>query len=340
MSEIDEWPYPDGAPDEGDLKVWRPLLSLTRHHTISYCRNYGIDYRDDSTNYMREFARNRVRHDLMPALKTQLNPRIAEALGRVSRTASLQADFMERQADQLWPEVAPESRPAGGILRLDRQRLAQAHPALQYVLLRRAWIALTGQHRRLTERHLAAMAYVIAAPNPGKTVTLPRGYRFTTGNRWATLQAPDASDGCPYPALSAEFRLTLPIGPIAVAVTKRDGWEVTTQAVRLPADASPDTGDPLSTYLSPDALAEGATVRTWRPGDRIQPLGMAGTRKLQDVFTDAGIPREWRNRVPLVVTPRGIAWVVGLRIAHWAALAQPNGDDRRAVLVRFEREAA
>ena len=79
MSELDAWPYPAG--EASDLRVWRPLLSLTRHHTISYCRNHRIDYRDDRTNYMREFARNRVRHDLMPALKEQLNPQIAAAWG-------------------------------------------------------------------------------------------------------------------------------------------------------------------------------------------------------------------------------------------------------------------
>ena len=335
MSELDEWPYPAGRGQS--LRVWRPLLELTRQHTISYCRNYGIDYRDDSTNYMREFARNRVRHDLMPALKEQLNPRIVEALGRLSRTASAQADYMEEQADLLWREVAPKPATEDGALHLDRERLAEAHPALQYVLLRRAWIAVTGQDRRLTERHLAAMARIVAAPGSGKTVELPRGYRFSAKGAGATLAAPPPRDDCPYPALSREFRLTLPMGPIAVAVTKQDGWEVTAQAVRLPPDAALDTGAPLAAYLSPAALAEGATVRTWRSGDRIRPLGMSGTRKLQDLFTDAGVPRGWRERMPLVVTPAGIAWVAGVRIADWAAVPTSDGGELTAVMVRFER---
>ena len=337
MRELDEWPYPAGR--EQGLRVWRPLLELTRHHTVSYCRNYGIDYRDDSTNYMREFARNRVRHDLMPALKEQLNPRIVEALGRLSRTASAQADYMEQQADLLWPDVAPEQNPGQGVLYLNRERLAKAHPALQYILLRRAWIAVTGQEKRLTERHLAAMSRIVAAPGSGKTVELPRGYRFFAKGARAMLSALQMGEACPYPPLSRPFRLTLPLGPIAVAVTKQDGWEVTTQAVRLPADASLDTGDPMAAYLSPAALAEGATVRAWQPGDRIQPLGMSGTRKLQDLFTDAGVPQSWRERAPLVVTPRGIAWVAGVRIAHWAAAPHSDGGDLPAIMVRFERSA-
>ena len=335
MSELDEWPYLAGQ--EQDLRVWRPLLALTRHHTISLCRHRRITYRDDSTNYMREFARNRVRHDLMPALKEQLNPRIVEALGRLSRTASAQADYMEEQADLLWPEVASKPVTEDGALHLDRERLAEAHPALRHILLRRAWIAVTGQDRRLTERHLAAMARLVAAPGSGKTVELPRGYRFSAKGPDATLAAPQRRDDCPYPALRREFRLTLPMGPIAVAVTKQDGWEVTAQAVRLPPDAALDTGDPMAAYLSPAALAEGATVRTWQAGDRIQPLGMSGTRKLQDLFTDAGVPRGWRERMPLVVTPAGIAWVAGVRIADWAAVPASDSGEIPAVMVRFER---
>ena len=111
---------------------------------------------------------------------------------------------------------------------------------------------------------------------------------------------------------------------------------MTAQKVTLSAGESLDSGDPMQTYASAAALAEGATVRTWQPGDRIQPLGMSGHRKLQDLFTDAGVPRDWRSRVPLVVTPSGVAWVVGVRIADWAAVQPTPGEDAEAVLLTFQ----
>ena len=55
-----------------------------------------------------------------------------------------------------------------------------------------------------------------------------------------------------------------------------------------------------------------------RPGDRFQPLGMAEPKRLQDFLVDAGVPRAARAGLPLVVAERGIVWVVGQRIAHWA----------------------
>ena len=342
MSELDPWPYPtppDVAEAEAPLQVWRPLIGLTRHHTISYCRNYGIDYRDDSTNYMRDFARNRVRLDIMPALKDQLNPRIVDALGRLSRTAAAQVDYMEQQADLLWPQLAPQPAADDGSLRLDRAGLAEAHPALRHIILRRAWVAVTGHEHRLTERHLAAMSDAASDPGSGKVIQLPRGFRFVVDSRSATLSGSGRVDDCPYPEPVREFRLTLPWGPIAVAVTRRDGWEVTAESRRVQPDTALHTGNPLTAYLSSAALAEGATVRTWQPGDRMQPLGMTGTRKLQDIFTDARIPRHWRERIPLVVTPRGIAWIVGSRIADWAAV-RPETGAVAATFIRFDSQPA
>lgn len=55
-------------------------------------------------------------------------------------------------------------------------------------------------------------------------------------------------------------------------------------------------------------------LRAWRAGDRIQPKGMGGqSKKLQDFFTDSKLSREERSRIPLLVAPEGILWVVGRR---------------------------
>ena len=361
MAEIGEWPYPE---TDSSLKVWRPLLALRRSDTIAYCRALGVDFREDSTNRMREFARNRVRLDLMPALAEQLNPQIVGALGRLSRIASVQLDYLETQAAALWPAVAPEPVGLDGSLRLDRAGLAGAHPALLPLLLRRAWRVVVGHERRLTERHLAAMGRLVMASasdggGGGKVVQLPGGYALTAAGEWVSLALAAAGDDdgdgdgdgnsdsnsvIPYPRLRGAFRLTLPMGPIAVAVTKRDGWEVTCRAAMVSEGAALDTGDPLAAYLAPDALAEGAIVRTAQAGDRMQPLGMrSGSRKLADLYREAGIPAAYRDRMPVVVTPRGIAWAVGVRIAEWAAVrgtAASGGDGVPAVLVSFGRVVA
>jgi tRNA(Ile)-lysidine synthase len=64
-------------------------------------------------------------------------------------------------------------------------------------------------------------------------------------------------------------------------------------------------------------------------------LGMAQPKKLQDFFTDARVPRDWRDRVPLVVAEQGIAWVVGYHIAEWAKIKLEGANVSPVLQVRF-----
>ena len=63
---------------------------------------------------------------------------------------------------------------------------------------------------------------------------------------------------------------------------------------------------------------------------------MTHQKKLQDFFTDAKVPRPWRDRVPLLVSAQGIAWVVGHRIAHWARVKEEETPDAPVLRVTFD----
>jgi len=94
----------------------------------------------------------------------------------------------------------------------------------------------------------------------------------------------------------------------------------------LPAEASFDAG------RIGDAPIE---VRPCQPGDRMQPLGGEGTRKLQDIFTDRKVPREQRKGIPVVLCRGEIIWIPGYRIAHGWAVDGMNG---KSVHVRIEQK--
>jgi len=82
--------------------------------------------------------------------------------------------------------------------------------------------------------------------------------------------------------------------------------------------------------LDLDALRGPATVRGWRPGDRMRPAGLGGSRKLQDLFTDRRVPRARRAHVPVVLSRGEIAWVAG--VATGEAFAATPATRRRARL--------
>jgi len=112
--------------------------------------------------------------------------------------------------------------------------------------------------------------------------------------------------------------------PAALAVPGRAafaGGELTCEVGEFPvADGT----------LDRDALAAPLEVRAWRAGDRMRPLGLGGSRSLQDLFTDRRVPRERRSRVPVVVYGGEIAWVPG--VATGEAFRVTGGTRRRARL--------
>ena len=318
MAEVTRWPWREPRP--GPL-LFRPLLGATKADTAAYCRALGQLYREDSGNYMWRFTRNKVRLDLMPKLAREYNPRVRDALARLSRAAADEVDYIESELSRYWPGVAEERE---GVVTFNIPALSGLHPALRRHALRRAYAVVAGDARRLRENHLDAMWSLAQSERGGRNLHLPRGVRAHRDShtlRLTRLTEPPPS----LPALAGEYAIRLPQKPGERLETAAGGWLVSFQVVE-PGQPHLYGGEESSKFtarLNRDALGEVATLRTRRPGDRFQPSGMTGTKKLQDFFTDAKIPREQRDHVPLLVCDKGIAWVVGRRVAEWAVA----GDD-------------
>ncbi len=323
MVEVADWPWPAGA---GDLQLFRPLLDVTKAQTMEYCQEIGRNYRIDSGNYMWRFTRNKVRQDLMPRLAEDYNPQVRNALVRLARTAAEELDFVEQELDRVWPEVALEVSPKA--VRFSRPAMAKLHQLLQRLAMRRAYVLVTGDSTRLRESHLVAMENLALAETGGRSLELPGGVVLRQEYGQLVLTT-IREQSCPYPELGGETKLFWPTDNGVQIAVPAGNWIITMYAGT--ASQKPDWGNILSAddwtaCLSRQAIGEGATIRGWRPGDRIQPLGMTGQKKLQDLFTDLRVPRSWRDSVPLLETENGIAWVVGHRIAEWVKV-HPDFDE-------------
>ena len=306
MEEVSPWVSRSG---DHRTTLFRPLLGTSKRETADYCQENEIAVRKDLGNDMPRFTRNRVRGELMPAL-AEYNPRIIESLNRLSETSTLVIDYLESQVDALWKRCVKED---AGWLVMDSSALAQEHPLAARLLLRRAYLELTGDPRRLYQSHLRDMANLIDAP-PGKSLRLPRGLYLHSsyGSLW---MGKGAEVPCPFPEFHGEARIPIARSGHAVTQTVSE-WRFDMEWI----DRTEETSDGLFTAdLDPESLGgEAVTIRTRKPGDRFHPQGMEHSKKLQDFFVDQKVPRAWRDRTPLVTTERGIAWVVGHRVAEWA----------------------
>lgn len=283
----------------------RPLLETDRAELRDWLRERGQEWREDPTNEDITIARNRIRHAVIPQL-AHLNPAVEGAVARAARIQAADGELLDRlaaaEADRL---VKTEKE----TVQLDLAGVRHLPEALARRVIRRALMEADSGH---TPDWEATEAILQGTAN-----------RLDLGPVHVELFAESA-------VLSSRARgrqRRAAVGPSAPAQTldvpgtarhPAGWWEVEAAGPTLPAHplvyATGQRGSPESTQVVLDARALGRhlTVRAWRAGDRVQPLGLGGRKKLQDVFVDRKVPRDERDRVPVVVDAQGrIAWVAG-----------------------------
>jgi tRNA(Ile)-lysidine synthase len=289
MPAASKWPF----AGHGGLSLLRPLLGLTRSDTLAVCSAFGLEPLEDESNASPEFRRNRVRHEVLPMLH-QLNPGIEGALVRLADAARLDTALLDSLAEDLLRNPLP------GVWELSRAAFANAPEALRRHALRLVLERATDDRESVTEKNIVALERMALDGKTGDGLDLPGGLRAELAAGSLRL-----APGGPLRALP-DGGVSLPVpGCVRLGdIEARAG----------PAKPAQGTWVEVSFASASGCLA----VRRRRDGDRFQPLGMAGTKKLQDFFVDERVPRALRNGVPIFESERGIVWVGGLRIAEWA----------------------
>ena len=309
-------------PDGTGFTVVRPLLETRRAEAEAYCAAKGLSPRIDSSNRLPDPLRNQVRSQLLPILRGY-NADFDEALLRAARAAGADLAFIEDQVSRLWGTVAREQEDG---VTIDRSGFAELHPSLQRHVVRFALQRLLGDLRDVEAVHTENLVNAMSKP-AGKRLSLPRGVTFHSGYDHGLLTIKDGP-ACPLPPLEGEHHLSIP------GETGIGGWLIRSSIV----DQQP-TGveGEFMACLDFDVAGDRLTVRSRRRGERFQPLGVDFEKKLQDFMVDARIPRHWRDRVPLVCSPRHIVWVAGWRVDHRARVTPST---KRVLCLEFERTDA
>jgi tRNA(Ile)-lysidine synthase len=305
------------------IALIRPLLECTKSETGEYCRQNGVTVRHDVSNKNTGFLRNRIRLELLPALRTY-NDRFDEALLKLARSAGESISFLEAEAHHQWQKLAEHDE---NTVYLSRAKLSSLHPSLQKQLFRMAIEKVVDSLKDIESVHLEEMREFLRKPT-GKLLQLPHGLRLYSDYSYLILTAQKSPlPPCPFPFLENSYPLKVP------GETIFPGWRVETSIedaaleVKIPND--------YDAAFDLDITGPGLYVRTRKPGDRFRPLGMEHPKKLQDFMVDVKIPGHWRDRIPLLCSGNRIIWVVGWRIDERFKVTEATG---KALKVTFRRD--
>ncbi len=264
-------------PRDGSLV--RPLLRFTREETAAYCIERGLAWREDETNASDAYARNRIRAGLVPALR-RAHPEAENNVIAVAQILRDEAAVLDDLVDQV----------LGDGERVSLAALRALPVALRRLVIQRLADGAAGGFAP----GAASRAEEIAALGDHGTALLDVGNGLRAVVEYGELRFERLDGGhvAPEPA-----RLAIP-GAVSFG-----GREVRCEL----AEPVLEPGVLDRVALGPELL-----VRSWRPGDRIAPLGLGGTKSLQDLFVERRVPRRERDRVAVVEAGGEIAWVAGL----------------------------
>lgn len=282
--------------------VVRPMIRVRRADILRYLEEHGHAFREDMSNFELGFLRNRIRHSLMPQLTREYNPRLVEALNRLADIQRAENALLQTLAEQF------ERQCLRGQGTIAREAFAAGHRALQRrLVLSLAWRYGVEPDFEHVER---AIAFIVEAA-PVKQFDLGGGIRLTAGPDSVTLARHE-----PATPEQGEVSLAVP------GKTEAFGTQLRVSFLQRAPENLAAYCTPRRQVVDARALAQHPLVRHRRPGDRLAPLGLGGTRKLKDYLSDLGIPAEARDRKLLIVSGEEIVWVVGHAVSQKAAVTQ------------------
>jgi tRNA(Ile)-lysidine synthase len=313
----------------------RPMLSCARADLRTWLTAIGEPWREDATNDDLANPRNRLRHEVLPALRQYFNPAVDAALARfadilreddahlTSAGSEAAARIVESRGDEVALDgAALAALPRALSRRVARIALATVHPRRSYDLeevdaIVDAWTDPAGGRRDLpglrmersgrfvvlVHRETArpvAEAFSYPLPVPGHVSIVESGVVVEAEGPFDSQDA-RLAQGKPFDSHE---------GYVAQAFRPAAG-----EAFKPAGDPSLDPADDR-VVVAADELGTELRVRSRRPGDRVR-IPSVGHKKLQDLFVDRKVDRFARDLVP-IVTDRSdrIVWVAGHLVAE------------------------
>jgi tRNA(Ile)-lysidine synthase len=293
----------------------RPLIDCSRREIVAYLAAQRLSFVDDSSNTDERFLRNRIRFSLMPDLEKRFNPAIGETLCRLADVIRIENDYMRMQT-RIRLSCWREGRGPGKSLEVPIAELAGLHRALQRRVILEIARDFSAGDAAIGLEHVEAVLDLAGGANPGGSLDLPGGLRVRRMYGLLEFRRVSQPDGRlrrgTAPDDSREpFRFEVPI-PGTVRIPGGAMGIRFRELRRVPTVLSTER----KAYLDMERIAFPLVVRNVLPGDRIQPLGMKGTRKLKSLLIDEKIPREHRGRIPVVADGISVLWVPGVRLSE------------------------
>lgn len=299
------------------VRIVRLLIDLRRDELENYCRERSLVFLEDATNLDLKYPRNRLRYKVLPVIEEQFGSAAIKGIARSARLMHQMSELLESELERLYADAVLEVSP--GELILDYKQLTSYLDILRQNCILKATRHIAPDSHRITFERCRAADRHILCRRPGN-IEMGSGVNINVFE--------DKVFFFSEPASYSAFDLPIP-GQSVIP-----GWGHLEAEVADRTEAQLPPGEGIL-YLSKEKLkGENLSVEPVKPGERFNPLGMRGSRKVSDFLYDAGVPPHRRKRYPVVKSFGRIVAIPPCRIADWGKI---TGETRRVVCLKWRK---
>ncbi len=275
-----------------DIAVIRPLLFAPRTDIEEYARLREVAFREDTTNSLSEYTRNFLRHQIVPLIKENINPNIAETLRRTSELFDQLEQFLIDTASSVLVDVMIHRTPDQIVF--DLQKFHHQPVFLQEHIL----LHMAKEFSKLEIDFTTVKTMLkISHAETGTSCSISKDVVFFRDRDHLVFRHVPNSNPFQYriaPDKSYEFEFFKFHSATVPKATMSD--------------------NPFIEYIDASALGKELLIRSWNEGDWFVPLGMKEKKKISDFFIDQKIPLFEKQTIPIVISDGSVVWICGKRL--------------------------
>lgn len=280
----------------------RPIIEIYRHDIENYCNENNLKMRIDRTNLENIYTRNKVRLELIPFIEKNFNVDFLNTLNRMSDTLKKDNEYMDSVSEEAFKKLC-EIKKDKIIM---KKELFHEKEAIVARTIRLSINKLSGNTNNIEKIHIYDIIK-IHYHNTGKYIELPNN--LTAVNNYGDINLQFKEDK--YLPDKKEYKIELN----SCKVMDDFKIKITTAEMNKTEDKKLKDYSFVK-HFDRDKIKGDITLRYRKEGDRIIPLGMNGSKKVKDIFIDMKIPKDERDRIPIICFGGEIAWIFGVRISE------------------------
>lgn len=289
--------------------IIRPLIDCSRADVEAYCAEHGLSFVTDSSNSGDAYARNLVRHEVLPAMRT-INPAVSDALVRCASTLSQDADYLQTQSAAL---LTGAKRQFG----YDAGTLLAAHPAMRARAVEA--ILADAMHAWPQAHHIEACAQLLRT---GGAVQTEKGTTVCVYGGVLYVRRPLRP---PWTAQIESGTAVLPFGRVEIQRLSAENIQ------KIHKDLLPNC-------LCCDTIATDVFFRSRLSGDRMTRVNASGSKSMKKLMEERGIPACCRNDVPILTDGERVLWAEGIGCDAQFALTPQSRSGWMLHVIREDEE--